>query len=105
MAKAEIHAGACGFVTTVETRTEGKVCKISIESGCAAIQKMAQELTEVNPFQEISWRRSKPLTMEMGEKYCTHAACPVPVGIIKAVEVESKLALPVDVSIKISRSE
>jgi hypothetical protein len=40
----------------------------------------------------------------MGMKFCTHSACPVPVGIIKAVEVEAGLALPADVSIKISRS-
>lgn len=103
MAKAEINAGNCGFITTVETTLEDKVCKIAIQSNCAAIQRMAQELTEVNPFQEISFRRQTPKTMEMGAKYCTHAACPVPVGIIKAVEVESKLALPGESTIKVSR--
>jgi hypothetical protein len=40
----------------------------------------------------------------MGAKHCTHAACPVPVGIIKAVEVETGLALPADVSIKLSKT-
>lgn len=103
MAKAEITAGICGFTTTVETTLEGKVCKVAIQSNCAAIQRMAQELTEVNPFQEISYRRQTPKTMEMATQYCSHAACPVPVGIIKAIEVESKLALPADVTIKVSR--
>ncbi len=103
MAKAEVHAGVCGFTTTVETTLDGKICKIVIQSDCAAIQKLAEELTEFSPYQEISWRRKTPLTMEMAAKHCTHAACPVPVGIIKAVEVESKLALPADVVIKISR--
>ncbi len=105
MAKAEVHAGVCGFSTTVETVLDGDVCKVSIQSECAAIQRLAQELTEVNPYQEISWRRKTPLTMEMAAKFCTHAACPVPVGIIKAVEVEAHLALPADVTIKVSRSE
>lgn len=104
MAKAEIFAGVCGFSTVVETRVEGKVCHIAISSECEAIQRLAQELTQVNPFQEISFRRSVPQTLQMGAKYCTHAACPVPVGIIKAVEVESGLALPADVSIKISKT-
>jgi hypothetical protein len=40
----------------------------------------------------------------MGAKYCTHAACPVPVGIIKAVEVEMGMALPMDVIIKINKT-
>ncbi len=103
MAKAEIQPGNCGFFTTVETTLEGKVCKIAIQSGCKAIQKMAAELTEVDPFQEISFRRSMPLTHEAAAKYCAHAACPVPVGIIKAIEVEAGLALPSDVTIKITR--
>ncbi len=103
MAKAEVHAGVCGFTTVIETTAEDSVCKIAIHSDCTAIQRLAQELTEVNPYQEISWRRKTPLTLEMAAKYCNHAACPVPVGIIKAIEVEAKLALPADVTIKVSR--
>ena len=103
MAKAEIFAGNCGFSTQVETAMDGKVCKIKITSDCAAIQRMAEDLTEVEPFKEISFRRAMPRTHEMGHKYCTHAACPVPVGIIKAIEIEAKLALPTDVSIKLSK--
>lgn len=105
MAKAEIFAGACGFTTTVEATQEGKVCNLSITSDCTAIQRLAQELTQVSPFQEISTRRAMPKTLELGAKHCTHAACPVPVGIIKAVEVEAKLALPQDVTIKITHSK
>ena len=105
MAKAEVHAGVCGFTTVVETTMQGDVCKVSMQSECAAIQRLANELAEVNPYQEISWRRKTPLTLEMAAKYCSHAACPVPVGIIKAVEVEANLALPADVIIKVSRSE
>jgi hypothetical protein len=103
MAKAEIEAGICGFITKVETRMEGKTCIISIASDCKGIQQLAQELTQVNPLQEISSRRATPQTLQMGLKHCLHAACPVPVGIIKAIEVEAKLALPKDVVIKVSK--
>ncbi|MCB9444429.1 MAG: hypothetical protein H6669_09350 [Ardenticatenaceae bacterium] len=103
MAKAEIYSGACGYTTTVNTTMNGKMCQIGIESDCTAIQKLAAELTEVEPYKEISSRRQLPKTLEMGIKHCTHAACPVPVGIIKAVEIESGLNLPVDVSIKLSK--
>lgn len=82
----------------------GKVCDLVIKSDCKAIQKLAQELRQVNPFQEISFRQSMPKTVEIGMKLCPHAACPVGVGIIKAVEVEAKLALPADVHIKVSKS-
>jgi hypothetical protein len=64
---------------------------------------MAEELNEVDPFREISNRGDGPVTLKLGVKHCAHAACPVPVGIIKAIEVEAGLALPADVIIKISK--
>ena len=82
---------------------DGKVCKVNITSTCKAIQELAQELTEVNPMMEISCKRATPQTLQMGLKHCYHAACPVPVGIIKAIEVEAKLALPKDAIIKVSK--
>jgi len=103
MAKAEIFAGVCGFNTTVETHMEDMNCKITIKSECPAIQKWGEALSEVNPYREISFRGKGPTILEAGKQYCTHAACPVPVGIIKAVEVEAGLALPQDVVIKLSR--
>ncbi len=104
MARSEIHAGICGFKTEVETRTEGSKCLIQIKSDCEEIQRLAEELTVVDPFGEIGFRGDGPVTMKLGAKYCAHAACPVPVGIIKAIEVEAGLALPADVIIKVSKS-
>jgi hypothetical protein len=101
--KAEVHAGICGFVTIIQTELQTDTCLISIKSDCPAIQKLAAELTQVDPLQEISSRRKVPQTLQKGLQYCTHAACPVPVGIIKAVEVEAGLALPADVFISISK--
>lgn len=103
MAKAEITAGICGHVTNVEAKMEGKVCKLTITSTCKAIQQIAAELPEVNPMQEISAKRAVPQTLQAGLKNCYHAACPVPVGIIKAVEVAAGLALPKDAVIKVSK--
>jgi hypothetical protein len=104
MAKAEINAGICGFCTSVETHLdEDNQCHISIQSNCPNIQKLAEELKAVNPFKEISYRRGQPLTLETAARICPHTACPVPVGIIKAIEVEAGLALPADVTILVSK--
>ena len=101
MAKVEINSGACGLNTTVETKMDGMMkCAILIESECEAIRALAAELTEVDPFQEISFRGQGPKTLELGVEHCYHTACPVPVGIIKAIEVAAGLNLPVDTSIK-----
>ena len=103
MATAEISSGICGFSATVRTQRAGTKVKLSIESECQAIQDLAAELTEVDPFQEITFRGSGPRSLELGAKHCYHTACPVPVGIIKAVEIEAGLALPKDATIKLSK--
>jgi len=103
MAKAEIHSGICGFKTTVETTMDGDLCIVHIDSECKAIRRLAEHLTQVDPLREFTYRGEGPQTFELAARYCSHAACPVPVGIIKAVEIEAGLALPADVSIKLSR--
>jgi hypothetical protein len=104
MAKAEIESGQCGFAAVVLASMTGKVCSISITSDCEAIQKLASELTEVDPYREISFNGEAPLTFDMAAKHCPHAACPVPIGIIKAVEIEAGMAVPADVRIKLSKA-
>jgi hypothetical protein len=100
---AEIFSGICGFSTTVKASMDGRMCRLDIVSDCKSVQSLARELTQVNPIHEISNRPSLPQTIQMGAKHCPHAACPVPVGIIKAIEVEAKLAVPADVTIKVFR--
>jgi hypothetical protein len=105
VARAEIYSGNCGFTTVVgTTNNRGKV-GIAIESECTAIRRMAKVFNEVEPFQEITFRGEGPLTLQMGRKYCSHTACPVPSGIIKAVEIEAGLAFPEEVTIKLSKSD
>ncbi len=107
MARAEIFSGICGFTTQVEAhKTETGQIALSIESDCKAITKLGNALTEVDPYREFTYRGrggQSPLTHEMAAKYCSHAACPVASGIIKAVEIEAGLALPADVTIKLSK--
>ena len=103
MAKAEIFSGICGFNTTVEAQSNGSGCDIGIESECPSIQKLAAGLTHMDPFQEISFRGEGPMVFRLATQLCPHTACPVPVGIIKAIEIASGLALPADVHIKLSK--
>jgi Family of unknown function (DUF6951) len=100
MASAEIESGICGFCTTVRTTTQGSTVRVEFETTCQYVEKLAEELTEVNPFREISYRGEGPLTLRLAAEHLVHPACPVPSGIIKAIEVEAGLALPKDASIK-----
>jgi len=106
MSKAEIFSGICGFQTVVKARMTGRnKCAVEIESECNSIQRLAAVLTEVEPYREISFRKEGPLTLQMASQYCAHTACVVPSGIIKAIEIEAGLALPMDPSIKLSKDD
>ncbi len=103
MAVAEIHSGICGYVTRVETTLadDGQTVNVTITSTCPAVNKIAGDLAQVNAFREISYRGQGPQVLEAARRL-SHPACPVPSGIIKAIEVAAGLALPAPASIDIS---
>lgn len=103
MASAEIESGICGFCTTVRTTTEGRMVRVEFETECGYVEQLAEALTEVEPYGEISYRGEGPVTLRLAAEHLVHPACPVPSGIIKAIEVEAGLALPKDASIKPSK--
>jgi hypothetical protein len=103
MATAEVSAGICGFKTTIKAERDDMNCKLTISSDCEHINGLAQDLTIVDPYQEISHRGEGPVTLKLAAEHCPHAACPVPAAIIKTIEVESGLALPADVIIKLNK--
>lgn len=103
----KVMSGICGMLTEVRATSYDQTGTVKLEfnTRCEGIQKLAAELTEVNPFEEISFRGEGPKTLRMAAKHCRHAACPVPSGIIKAIEVASGLALPKDVVIEVKKEE
>jgi hypothetical protein len=104
MATAEINPGICGLKTTVHAQSNGdRTVHLTIESDCKAVCKLGEQLKDVDPYREFTWRRGGPQTLENAPQCLSHPACPVPSGIIKVVEIEAGLALPADVSIKLSK--
>jgi len=105
LARAEIFSGICGFTTIVEAQMKGSYCTLSIESEFEAIQRFSENLPEVDPFRKITFKGKGSLILQLAQKYCFHAVCPVPVGIIKALEIAAGLALPKNATIELSKSE
>ena len=102
-ARARIVGGICGFATTVVVRGDVDGCTISIESDCPMVQRLADQLPRIDPLREVAKPGDIPLVWRLAAKNRLHAACPVPVGILKAIELEAGLALPAKVSIDLSR--
>ena len=100
MSKLEINAGICGFMTNVQAEAQSKYqCKINIESQCKHVQNLAEKLAEVNAMDEL-YKKGKSQILAAAQETLPHLTCPAPIGILRAVEVCTGLALPKDVTIK-----
>ncbi|NLP10140.1 hypothetical protein GX408_07065 [bacterium] len=108
IAKVEISAGICGFKTTarVESSDEQMVA-FHIESDCEKINGLAVKLVDsgsLDAYEEISSQgdsRLLALAREQLSGCC--AACAVPIGLFKAMQVAAGLALPKGVVIQLEK--
>ena len=65
MATAEINPGICGLKTTVHAQATGdRTIHLTIESDCKAVCKLGEQLKDVDPYREFTWRRGGPQTLE-----------------------------------------
>jgi hypothetical protein len=102
-----VMSGICGMITEIRASSgenSGKV-QLNINSRCEGIQKLAQALKTVNPMEETTFKGKGPRTLRLAAKHCKHTSCPVPSGIIKAIEVASGLSRPKTASIRVLQKQ
>jgi len=99
MTKVVIQPGACGMLVTVEVeKKDKKTFAVTMTSECEMVRKLGTELTEL-VFMDAFKRLLDNPVYTKAAACLKHVACPVPTGILKALEVEAGLAVPRDVSI------
>ncbi|AKL95953.1 hypothetical protein CACET_c25080 [Clostridium aceticum] len=104
MSTAIIKPGVCGLETKITvSKKDRRTVDVAIESACPHVKKMEEELQGINGANECFMKFTDSKVYESANKHCKHLACPVPTGIIKAIEVECGLALPRDVEMKITK--
>lgn len=106
MTKVTVMAGPCKFETIITAEAdedEFGVVKLSVQTQCPHYSEIASELSEVNAFNELGMGREPGIIGDVMAKHRKHATCPVPLGILKAVEVEAGLALPTEPVIGIEK--
>ncbi len=102
--QADIDAGICGFHTTVVAEAESmRAVRLSIESECPQIRKAAERLTDMDMLEELRSGLGHGHVYEVLSGCVKHVTCPVGSGILKAAEASAGLALPKDVSIKLTK--
>jgi hypothetical protein len=104
MVEVKVNAGVCGFITTIKADSEDmQNANIEIETDCPNLKPLEKEIKEADSYAECFTKLGESKTFETCKKYCKHPACPVPTGILKAVEAACGLALPRDAEIKITK--
>ena len=105
MTRVVVNPGVCGKNVTIEVEKVGKRgVTVTINSDCEMVNDMGESLDEVD-----QWDVFKPPIDSPFYKcalHCRlHAACPIPMAIIKAIEVEAGLAVPRPVSLRFENVE
>ena len=97
-ARAEIDPGTCGFTAVVTATVEGgRKAHFTVVSQCEHVAVLATALAEHETFDaydEMDWRTESPLHTLMRESLKgSYAWCPVPLGLLKALQVAAGLSL------------
>jgi hypothetical protein len=108
MVKVNVDAGVCGFKAAAVVRSEDRQhVTFEIECDCAKVRAMAAALKrkgEIDAYQEISPKaESVVLAAGAAAMKGACAACAVPVGLFKAMQVAAGLALAQDNAIRMER--
>ncbi|HTV12534.1 MAG TPA: hypothetical protein VME20_11820 [Acidimicrobiales bacterium] len=102
MASVVIKSGVCGFTVRATAQCpDGDHVTLQIESECPNYKEIAEHLHEVEAVKELFVDRHKGLVWTTCATHSPHVSCPVPVGLLKLVEVAAGLALPQSVSIDV----
>jgi len=101
--RVEVFAGVCGHSAVIEvSKVDDTRVQVVIRSEC-------DQITDMNPdLQNLQWkgkghevfkRMTESAVYKSAATHIRHTACPVPSAIIKAIEVETGVAVPKDVTI------
>ena len=103
--KVIINPGVCGFTAEVVVeKKEDKNFSVTITSECPMVSKLETEIAELALRDAFRNFVNNPVYRK-GAACLRHVACPVPSGILKALEVEAGLNVPKDVSITFAGSK
>ncbi|NOY53190.1 MAG: hypothetical protein GXP58_06155 [Deltaproteobacteria bacterium] len=105
MTRVKIDPGVCGFpaLVTVEKK-DRQHFRVTIESNCEMVRKLGEEIASLT-MQDAFIRFSDNRVYEKASTCLKHTACPVPSGILKALEVEAGLAVPRNVTVEFLAGE
>jgi hypothetical protein len=105
--RAQIQAGACGLQTIVHAASaDGLSVTLQVESNCPKVRAMGTALSSLNALDEVLRGALADTTpVRLAGEHGLHTSCPVPIGVLKAVEAAARLALPARCEILLEQTD
>ena len=89
-----VDAGVCKMRTLITAKDNGMgLIELDIKSDCPNILKMSWKLEPMSPYSEVEAEFHKSEIYRLANDAIPHTACPVPSGMVKALEVAGDLGL------------
>jgi hypothetical protein len=99
MTRIVVEPGICDFTTVVKvTKLSARRVRVVINTDCDMVSEMNSKLKELN-WRDALGHQGDSFIHKTSTRHIKHAACPIPVAILKAIEVEVGAAAPKDVVI------
>lgn len=99
MTMVEVNPGICGMNTTIGvTKLNKRQFGVDITTDCEIITKMGELLGEIDLRDSLKPHIHSSI-YQCATQCRVHISCPIPMAIIKAVEVEAGIALPRPVTV------
>ena len=105
MTRAVVNPGICGMAVTIEVAKAGKRrVKVEITSNCDKVTEMGELSSDLGLGDALKPQVYSEVYKCASEHHLC-ASCPVPMAILKAMEIETGLALPRPVLIHFETTE
>lgn len=100
MTRVVVNPGICGMTVIIEVvKISKRRVRIEIASDCEMVTRVGESLAELGS-QDVFKSLLHSEVYRCASECKLHATCPVPMAILKAIEVETGLALPQPVLVR-----
>jgi hypothetical protein len=101
MTRVQVECGACGLKAEISAVRDGRsAVRIQLTSGCEAVVAWGATIERIEWREPLGKMPAAGAFWQSAFEHLKHRTCPVPVAVLKAIEVEIGAALPVDVHIQ-----
>ncbi|MCQ5376279.1 MAG: hypothetical protein NO474_06750, partial [Methanomassiliicoccales archaeon] len=93
----DVDPGVCRLNTEIRARARDEKIIITIKSDCPAVEDLGKCIKEIDPVAALAMPYSKNPIYQKAGNILKHSSCPIPMAILKCIEVAAGLALRRDV--------